>query len=380
MFKKSTCIILILSLIFQLSGCWDYRGLNDMAIVIGIAVDKDPISGNYQLSFEVADLSVSIKDKGLSGKLIESEGKTVFDAIRNAKKRVNNKLYFGQTQIVVFSEAIARSEDFSGIIDWFLRDGEMRGTINVLISQEQSARDIIKAKGIGLGIISAEIEKIVENDDIYTSSISHVEFYQVFNILSAEGKSLTLPVIHNVFNNGETNIEVNGTAVFKGKKLIGYISSDESKYFLFAIDEIQGGIMTLSSKGDGHDDISLEISKNTTKRSFEFVDGKIKILIHTDTTVYLGEAIAHNDALDEKAIAALEDTAETTLENNISHVIQKVQLQYDSDIFGFGNMIYKKDFRLWNQLKDTWAEQFKVLEVEVQSDVHIVNTGSIEKS
>ena len=371
---------MIILQIFLLSGCWNYRGLNEMSVVIGIAVDKAPDSGNYQLSFEITDISTPIKDKGVQSKIVESEGKTVFDAVRNAKKRIHNKLYFGQTQLVVFSNEIAHSEDFSGVIDWFLRDGELRETICVVISQEKTAREIISSKGIGQSIVSNEIRQIVETDEDATASTSAVEFYQVFNILRAEGKSLTLPEIHNVVNNDETVIEVNGTAVFKENKLVGYLTSDESKSFLFAIDEIKGGVLTVSSEGDDRDDISLEISKNSTKRSFDFKDDKINVSIHTDTTVFLDEAMVHNNALDDKQTAALEDAAAAKLENDITLVIQRVQSEYGSDIFGFGNMIYKKDFRLWNQLKDTWDEQFIALEVDVSSDVHIVNTGEIEKS
>lgn len=380
MFKKLTCLLLSLSLIFLLSGCWDYRGINELAIVIGVAVDKDNQSGNYKLAYEIVDLSTSIKDKGMGSKIIDSEGKTIFDAIRNGKRRVNNKLYFGLTQIVVFSEEVARSEDFGGIVDFFLRDGELRGTICVLISQEKTARDIISSKGVGLGIVSAEVQKIIENDNKITSSIPTVEFYQVFDILNAKGKALTLPAFHNCVSNGEPGIEANGTAVFKGKKLIGYLTPEETKYLLFVTNDIDGGILTISSEGKSEDDISLEISKNATKCSFEYKDGKVKILIHTDTTVYLGETMTHIDALDEKQISALQEKAEDKLEDGISNVIQRVQSQYDSDIFGFGNMIYKKDFRLWNQLKDNWEEQFRTLEVEVKSDVHIVNSAALEKS
>jgi len=379
MIKKTVCLLLISLLIFPLSGCWNYRGLNEMSIVTGVAIDKDPKSGNYQLSFEVVDLSVPIKEEGLNGIIIESEGKTLFDAVRNAKKRVTNKLYFGQAQIVVVSEEIARSGEISSIINWLLRNDECRETTNVIISQEKTARDIIISKGIGQGIVSTEIQEIVESDKKVTSSTLSVELYKAFNILKAKGKSLALPAIHNVTNDGEPVVEVNGTAVFKDKKFIGYLTPDETKYYLFSIDEIKGGVLTFSSAGEGRDDVTLEISRNITKSSFDFIDGKVKILIHTDTTVYLDE-VGHNDALDEKQIAALEDAAEAKLEYYISRVIQKVQSEYGSDIFGFGNMIYKKDLRLWNQLSDNWEEQFKVLEVEVQSSIQIINTGALEKS
>lgn len=379
MMRKVICFLIIPSLLIPLGGCWNYRGLNQMTTAVGIAIDKNPKNGTYHLSYEIVDLSVPIKTKGMSSKIIESEGKTLFDALRNVKKRVSNKLYVGHMQIIIISEEIARTEDISNMIDLFLRDGEFRETIYVLISQEKTAHDILHVKGIGQAIISGDIQKIVDSDSKVTASTLSVQLYQLFNTLKAEGQSLALPAIHNVFNDGELVSEVNGIAVFKGEKLTGFLTPEESKYYLFAIDEVKGGLLTYSSTG-GRINSTLEISRNRAKRSFEFKDGKLKIAIKTDTDVYLAEIMEPNDALDEQQIAAFEKSASAGLEQNIRRVIQKVQFQYDSDIFGFGNMIYKKDDKLWNQLKDKWDEQFQSLEVEVQSNIHILNTASTKKS
>ena len=378
--KRIACFLLISLLIFPLGGCWNYRGLDEMSIVTGMAIDKNPENGNYQLSFEIVDLTIPIKEKGPSVKIIESEGKTLFDAVRNAKKRITNKLYFGQAQLVVISEEIARNEDISGMIDWFLRDGECRETVCVAISQEKTARDILSIEGTDQAIVANEIQKIIESDEKVTSSTVCVELYKVFDTLKAEGKSLILPAVHNVMNDGEPVSEVNGTAIFKDKMLIGFLTPDESKYLLFVVDGIKGGVLTFSSTGEAHDNVTLEISKNSTECSFDFTNGKVKILLKTDTTVYLDEMMAYNNALDEQQIDTLENAAEAELKDSIMNVIQKVQSEYGSDIFGFGNMIYKKDPHLWNRLKDTWEEQFMSLEVEVQTDIHIANTASIKES
>jgi spore germination protein KC len=38
-----------------LGGCWNYRGLDDMSIASGLAIDRDTASGLYHLSFEYVD-------------------------------------------------------------------------------------------------------------------------------------------------------------------------------------------------------------------------------------------------------------------------------------------------------------------------------------
>jgi len=378
MIKKNVCLLLILLLAFSLFGCWNYRGLNEMTAVIGVAIDKSPGSDVYELTFEAVDLAESSKEKGPRAKIIESEGKTIFDAVRNAKRKTANKLYFGEAQIVVISEEIARSEDMSAIIDWFMRDGECRETMCLVVSQEETARAILSIEGIDKAIVSTELKAIVKSDKKITASTAYVEIYEAFNALNAKGKSLVLPAFHNVINDGESASEVNGLAVFKGERLIGYLTPEESKCYLFIVDGVQGGVLAFSADGQ-EDDATLEISRNTTKRSYTYQDGKLKVTIKTDTVVYLGELMAPGDALDKELIAALEDAAETQLEQKIMEVVRKMQFEYDSDIFGFGNMVYKRNPQLWNQLGDAWDEQFRSLEVEVCSDIHIVNTASVKK-
>ena len=148
MIKKCVCLILALLFALPAAGCWSYRGLDEMTIVSGIALDKDKETGNYLLSFEFVDLSGSVKENGPESKIIESEGKTIFEAVRNAKKKLRNKLYFGHAQMLIINQDIAKEEDIGSIMDWFMRDGEVRETINMAISREQTAQDIFNAVGI----------------------------------------------------------------------------------------------------------------------------------------------------------------------------------------------------------------------------------------
>jgi spore germination protein KC len=377
MMKKCLVLLCLFFLVFFLSGCWNYRGLNEMTVITGIAIDEGQDRKGYHLTFETVDLSVPVKELGLKSKVIEADGETVFEAVRNAKKRTSNKLYFGQTQILIVSEDIAKNEGMKVVIDCALRDGECRETLCFLVSQEETAQDILTAEGVNQSVISNEIKEIVKSDQEVSASTIYIELYEIFDTLNSPGNELILPAIHVVENSGSSSAEVNGITVFKDNKFVGYLTAEESKYYLFIVNQIKGGIWALSS-GDT-DKATLEISKNKTKTSFQYKDGKVKMKIKTDTDVFLGEYMGEMDSLDEKQLAALEKAAEKDMESNILNVIKKVQTNYGADIFGFGNLIYKKDFDLWEGIKDDWDTYFQELEVEVKASVHIVNTAAIKE-
>ena len=263
--RKAVRVLALLMLPLFLTGCWSYISLNDIAIVMGMGLDEDPASGGYQITNEIVDFTKSLKESSATGKLVVSEGPTVFEALRDAKRRLINKLYFSNAQVVAFSEALARDKGILNAADWIMRDAEGRETMNLLIAKGGTAHDLLAIKGLDQSIVSLELDAIITEDAKVTSSTAHTELYSAYDILNSPGIELTLPAFIIADNDGQKVAEADGIAAFKGDKLVGYLSKDESKYFLMATNECHGGILAISMHGTGAPDTSLEIAKQQGK-------------------------------------------------------------------------------------------------------------------
>jgi spore germination protein KC len=99
-------IVILLNGIF-ISGCWNYREVEKLAIVAGVAIDKGE-NNPYKITFEILQVSGGKEAKTVS-KIISMEGRTIFDAVRNAISLSGKKLYWSHTKIVVISKDIARN-------------------------------------------------------------------------------------------------------------------------------------------------------------------------------------------------------------------------------------------------------------------------------
>lgn len=124
---KFLAAFLILCLVFLLTGCWNYHEIETLQVVAGIAVDPGQHGYKYHLTFECVKLS-SAGQPGKSGPqpvLLEADGNSIFDAVRNTLSESDKKLYFSQCKIVIISREIAKS-GLKGLTDWFLRDAEPR--------------------------------------------------------------------------------------------------------------------------------------------------------------------------------------------------------------------------------------------------------------
>ena len=99
-------LLLCAAMLPALAGCWNYRGLDQMNIVVGVAVDYNKENERFQLTYEVADLSGEGKTSGPKGKLITSEGATIFEAVRNAKSKEADRLFFGSASHFPLSQPV----------------------------------------------------------------------------------------------------------------------------------------------------------------------------------------------------------------------------------------------------------------------------------
>jgi len=376
--KIFVLILIIFTVLPMLCGCWNYVGLNEIGIVLGVAIDKE--NDNYKLTFEIVDLTKSGKETGVVPAYIESEGKTVFEAVRNAKQRLQTKLFFGHISILVISEQIAKYEGVLESFNLFLRDAESRETINLIVSQEKTAKDIITAKGLTNPLNSLEIKEIIKSDHVTTGKTSDVQLYQLYDVLFTHGRQLVLPAFHKVKNGDIETAESHGVALFKKDKLIGYLSPDDTFFYLFVIDELRGGLFSVPLDKNSSERTVFEINNAKSKMDFEYDKDKdqFKIILKINADVFLAEE-ANNmtEPYDRHMISKIRKSAEDYLKENIENVISKVQKKYNADIFGFGNKIYRKNPELWRKAEKDWDRYFKELKVDIKPSINIKNTASL---
>ncbi len=378
MIKKSLCLFFIMAILIC-SGCWSYRGLDNLSIVSGFSIDIDKETGLYKVSFQIVDLSGNVNVEGINAKILESEGKTLFDACRNAKTAIMGKLYFGHTQLVVISDELARERDLRDLIDWMLHDAETRETLKVVISTEKTAEDILQNETLVGPIAAFDISKCIQDDNDVTLSTSYKQLYEIYNTLETKGIDLTLPAICTTETSGRRIPKLCGTAVYKGERLAGYLTAAETKYFLFVVNQVKGGLLTFPAGGEGRDNITLEIYENKTGRSFTYKDGKLVITLTPKTDVFLAESEISVDVIDKQTIKELEKKAALALAQQMVQTIQTVQSKFGADIFGFGSLVYKSDYALWQKISKDWDTIFKTLEVQVNAKVNIITSSLIKE-
>ncbi len=374
--KKPYKIILLLIGMWLLSGCWNYTEINEQANVSSIAIDKGEDGKKYHITAELISATADTKEANTPISFVEGDGNSVLDAFRKMVSVSSKKLYFGHCKIVVLSEDIAR-EGFLPILDMIMRDAEVRMTIDFIVSKEKTAKEILFQKPILEQIVGYEIDtSLDQNEDVLFESKKR-EAYQIHNVLKSKGVSLMLPAVDVIsLHKGETTFRLNGVAVFKEDKLLGFMDQEDTKSCLFANDQIKGGALSIPLDRIRDNYMTAEITKNKTKVTPVLKDGKLSMEILISTDVNIEQFTPYGDM-------ALESSCELInqyIEQRVSKVVKKVQQNYGVDIFGFGSIIHRTQPKLWEQYKDNWDEIFLTLPVSVKSSTNIKSSGAIYKS
>ncbi|MGI6176619.1 MAG: Ger(x)C family spore germination protein [Christensenellales bacterium] len=365
---------ILLSCLF-LSGCWDYRGLDTLDIATGMAVDKDPNSGNYLTTMEIVDTRAGGEE--IRAIYVESQGETLFDAIRNSKRKLIDKIYGGNLQTIIISKQIAETEGVDAILEQLLRDGEPRETLTVAISQEDTAGEILLAEGLDSEIIAYEIHEMVIEDSTITASTKNTALYETYEALYGVGNALVLPVVRCVKNTDQIVTESYGIALFKGDRLIGFDHAQNSMLYLFMVDELEGGVISFSM--DSEDDlVSTEIKRSQTSVDVSIVEGVVHVSVQVKTKLHVTELKSQVDISSFSERGKLEARAGEVLQERIAGYFKYAQAQFKTDIFGLGNQVYQKDPDLWRSIENEWDSMFQNAVLEVQAQADILTAGVLK--
>lgn len=310
-------LLLIIPLLLILCGCWDYTELNMQNYVLGMSVDY--IDDKYLVCIETVKITGEPTSLSASqGIIIESEGVTVFDAVRDAIMSAGKKLYWGHAKVLIISEAVAYTH-LPEVCDVLSRAHDIYSNISLCVAKDCLARDILHSKTPSDTLISEHISNIFENEEPSRRFIST----QLWELLR-DYPYTPLPTVYLA-----DFPLVDGSAVIKNNRLIGFLNGTETQ--ILSLIETSGSGGYLPQVNVDGVNVTLEIlnSKLTTSQLY--------------ITVSLSGLSDHCDITSEDFQKKLCNAAEKIISEQIHAVITKP----------FGNPLARSHYDVHVKLNST---------------------------
>lgn len=389
--KKIKFIIIILFISFITTGCWNYHELNDLAITTGISVDfKD---NKYIVSYMIANAK---KSQGESNKqesssvVYSGKGDSISSAYMDLNSKNSKIPYISHLEVIVIGEEAAR-KGVIDILDFLMRNPESRKEFFVVLSKGTTASSILETLSPLESFPSQNIANNIISNKEDQSTIVVEEYSDFVSKFLKDGIQPILSGIEIEGNKEEgknqsslesttpsSNIKIDTIGIFKNDKLVGWANQLETIGINILNNEV--GSVLLEAKCDNEYMAStLTNIKTSTDFSFEKNIPKFKLNIVADGA--LVEINCKKNIKKTEVIKELQEQFQQSLKDILLKSLNLAQKSYNSDIFGFGEMIYKKNFKKWNEIKANWDnEVFPELEFDIEVKIALSSKGSFEQT
>lgn len=395
--KKVFLLMILLSLLFLTSGCWDYRELNTMAIVGSIGIDYNEKDELFKVSAQVfnakktSNSSAGTSDDKSPITFYENEAKTVHEALRGMLIEAPKKLYIGHLEMIVFGEKLAQ-EHFLEALDFLLRDAESRKDFLLFVTKDCDASDILKALTPLEGTPSTSISNTLVSNSTYYGKTVMITYDEALSAVYGTGREVVLPVLKIEGNlkkseepesvSGTTQkaeIFVEGAGIFKNNRLIGFLTPEETRGYNFIVGDMEKSVISFPCDDEGNY-AAMEFIRIKSGSKTEIKDKQVKAAIEITGEAVISEVNCKIKLTDSQNIKELEKKMNKKIASTVQKTLDTVMQKYNSDIFGFGNKTYRIDYDFWKKSKDKWDELFPQIETKINSKVNIKNKGSVTSS
>lgn len=179
---------------------------------------------------------------------------------------------------------------------------------------------------------------------------------------------------------GGDPVEVLGTVIFLGDRMVGELNANETRALLMVKDEFATASITIHDPLDNNLYVTLNTQKQKSPDIKVILSGDKPVI---DVKIFLEGSIINQQSEFDYQSKELDPTLEKAFADNIlsniAETIKKCQA-LNSDIFGFGEIAAEQFWTIHAWDNYDWLSKFKDAQVNIGVNISIEGTGVIIKN
>ncbi len=372
--KKTLLLIMVTSIIF-LTGCWDMVEINQRIFPysIGVDINEGGDGGKYLVTISYPNINAIGKNASQKEQLyaISTTATSIFEGSRHLATRVQYPFYFKHLRVLVLGEDLAKDEVLvRQVMDGLNRDFAISKKVQMVVV-EGKAKDLIETKTKRQEVIEGRIFALLKNDKTSARFTSQT-LTDFIKSTDANGVALVPKAVGK-----KDEAKISGGALFKKYKFIGYIGELENR----AISMVKGKVRRELVETE-HNGVTLSYSITDLRAGKKLItteEGmKIRISIETEGT--LQEYILEDRPTinTDEILNSMEKAVEKQLKKELEKTIEVLQQEYNADALGIAEYLSKFHPRVWKEVEKDWDAIFPNIDFEVSVDVKMRRRGLIQ--
>jgi spore germination protein KC len=375
-----------------LSGCSGRVELNELLIVSSMGIDQDGDEVIVHLQVINAGGKASQQSTGTGGTVYTytAQGKTLFDAIKNANNILPRNILFSHITSLIIGEEYAREVGLASFLDFLERNSQIRDSVLIFVAKDSTARDILT---LYTPIFKNPGESIKERVSISSTSTGISEGIREKDIINWRYGEFRDPVIQGMermelndtagttetledIDANKKTYRMNGLALFQEERLTGWFDDNQTLAWSIIDNRVNHPVLVNGAcEGqDGNLGFRVQEIKSSVKPKIK--SGNISFDVNVTGTAVLKEVTCDLDVSDPKVLKNLEKVVENALQKNIESALDKAK-NLEIDVFGFGKMVYDKEPDIWEkEYGKEWGTAIRELDVSTVVSIKMENTGT----
>ena len=380
--KRIKFLILLLPL---LSGCYNYRELNELGITTAVSIDyKD---NNFYVIAEVIN-PIKQQDASSSNNSpfvnYNSSSSSLQDAFRKVVLESPRQLYAAQLEIIVLSEEVVNNH-LEEVLEYFARDPESRTEIKIIVARTEDSTKAITLQTILTSLSSSNIIKSLDLQSKVLGMSYPVTLNELLNMYIDPYLEVVLPsmTLYGNYEIGDEKenittsspkaiVKIDGSTITKDNKILGYLDLEESKILNLINGKLKETIIKMNYY-DGY--IIFEPNRIKVSRELDIKNNIIKINISGYSKTK--EIQSNINVKNTKEVEKLNKALNMELEKKVTDTFNSIREKYDTDVFGFQELYYRTDYKYFKENCTNWYEDiYPKIKLEVKANVRLYEKGS----
>ncbi|SDN30600.1 spore germination protein KC [Paenibacillus sp. yr247] len=393
--RARLCPITIFCACLLLTGCWDRKELNQIAINAATALDWN--GKEWVVSFQVI-IPQSISSQGTSGSLgqqapvmvFSTSGGSMRGAVQKSSIEMPRSLFFAHNRILVIGEKAA-SHGISQLMDVYLRNADARETVSLLVAGGEG-RKILEQVIPLEKLPGAAIQNMIQNEDQNSSNFNQVMMYKMMNGMTSDSSYTLVPEViisGNGVNNSiatlkntsfKNKLRLGRLGIFKQDKLVGWFTSEEGYGINWIRNTVNSTVLYFGcSKGSKNYKSAVRIYRTKSKLKPIFKsDGQWIMRVEATANADLLENGCQQDVSKPEGLKIMEEYAKAEVVDLMNLAFHSA-VEKKADVFGFADMLHKHYPKVWKMVKNDWEQKFPTIQLEPNVQLRIVRIGMSNK-
>lgn len=380
--KKIKFLILLLPL---LSGCYNYRELNELGITTAVSIDyKD---NNFYVIAEVIN-PIKQQDASSSNNSpfinYNSSSSSLQDAFRKVVLESPRQLYAAQLEIIVLSEEVVNNH-LEEVLEYFARDPESRTEIKIIVAKTEDSTKAITLQTLLTSLSSSNIINSLDLQSKVLGMAYPVTLNELLNMYIDPYLEVVLPsmTLYGNYEIGDEKenittsspkaiVKIDGSTITKDNKILGYLDLEESKILNLINGKLKETIIKMNYY-DGY--IIFEPNRIKVSRELDIKNNIIKINISGYSKTK--EIQSNINVKDPKEVEKLNKALNMELEKKITDTFNSIREKYGTDVFGFQELYYRTNYKYFKENCTNWYEDiYPKIKLEVKANVRLYEKGN----